>query len=508
MSGKIVWPYRMQAGSQVILQKALAPNSGFRRIGYGGPKGGGKSYGARGLAFTLTYLMPIHVCIVRSRLKAVKKNHINPAKNELRFFLEAGLLKYNDTDKMFTWVHNGGQVTFAHCERESDIEQFDGLAADLYIFEESGHLTEDMIKGIWKNNRSTELAINRGAKYPPRVLCTFNWGGRGHAFNRRVFWDKIYKDNERAEDYLFIFAPLDQNRALNDADPNYRRTLDELPEALRDAYLYGDPDAFVGTMFTIISQVHEVEPMDVLREWGGVIPKHWDLVGSLDAAAGGGTCSFGLYTITPTGKKYKIYNYYVSHANPRDHVDNIDHALTSQNGPVYQWTKGRMPDYIVADRFAFADLDRVGIHSDKYTFEGLFNAKGYILSPGNYRRVTAIMALQTALHFEYEDGILEVEPDLQFFKGMCNPTLEELKSIERDKTNPEDNAHDPDDKDDAIDETKNFVMSAQDPPNRKDIQAQREKLSDYGRRTEDRRTVPAAERLEDNMLVGALDDLC
>ena len=266
MSAQVTWPYRMQPGSQRILQRALAPQSTFRRIGYGGPKGGGKSYGARGLAFTLTYQMPIHVCIVRSRLKAVKKNHIIPAKNELRHFIDAGLLIYNDTDKMFTWRHTGGQVTFAHAERESDIEQFDGLAADLYIFEESGHFTESMIKGIWKNCRPTELAINRGVKYPPRVLCTFNWGGRGHSFNRRVFWDKIYEKNERPEDYLFIFAPMDQNKALINADPNYELTLKELPDALRDAYLYGDPDAFVGTMFTVIPQVHEVEPMDALRD--------------------------------------------------------------------------------------------------------------------------------------------------------------------------------------------------------------------------------------------------
>ena len=465
------WPYIMQPGSQQLLAKALSPKQRtVRRIGYGGPKGGGKSFGARGLAFTLTYKMPIVVCIVRSRLKVLYRNHINPAKQELRPFMEAKLLEYNDNQKLFSWKHqNGGTVMFAHAERESDVDQFDGIAADIYIFEESGHFTEMMIKGIWKNCRPSDLAINRGANYTPRVLCTFNWGGRGHSFNRRVFWDRIFEGEEKPQEYLFIFASLYENKAMLAKDENYDQTLKELPEALMRAYLLGDPNAFIGAMFSIVSEVHEVNPVRVLADSGGKIPDHWPIIGSLDAAAGGGTCSFGLYTVSPQGKRYKIYTYYSRHQNPQQHVDAICDLVESPHSPVHRFTKGRQPDYIVADRFAFQNQDRLGMVSDKYTFEGLFGQRGYWLYPVNYGRVTAMMALQTALHFEFEDGVLDLEPDLQFFEGMNAPTLKELREATRDDRNPEDIDHGPDVDDHAIDETKNFILAVNDPPNPKEM---------------------------------------
>ena len=470
MSQRAQWPYLMQPGAQSLMARALSPaNNSKRRIGYGGPKGGGKSYGARGMAFTLTYQMPIVVCIVRSRLKVLYRNHINPAKQELRPFLEAKLLKYNDNQKLFEWQHRGGGVVmFAHAERESDVDQFDGIAADLYIFEESGHFTETMIKGIWKNNRPSDLAVSQNARYMPRVLCTFNWGGRGHQFNRRVFWDRIYENEEKRSDYLFIFASLYENKAMLNLDPNYDQTLKELPPALMRAYLLGDPNAFIGAMFSIVDEVHQVDGEELLKPYGGSIPAHWSLVGSLDAAAGGGTCSFGLYTINPDGERYKIYTYYASRMNPIQHVDAICDIIENPNSPVYPFTKGRRPEFIAADRFAFQNQDRIGMLSTKYTFEGLFGDRGYWLFPTNYGRVTAMMALQTALHFEYEQGVLDTEPALRFFRGLNEPTMKELREAERDDKQPEDIAHGPDVADHAIDETKNFILAIEDPAKPKD----------------------------------------
>lgn len=422
------------------------------------------SFGARGLAFTLTYHLPIVVCIVRSRLKVLYRNHINPAKNELRAFMDAKVLEYNDNHKMFTWKHTHGTVMFAHAQRESDIEQFDGIAADLYIFEESGHFTETMVKGIWKNNRPSELALSAGTKYRPRTLQTFNWGGRGHAFNRRIFWDKIPEGQEDINDYLYIFASLYENKAMLSVDPEYDKSLKGLPDALMRAYLLGDPNAFIGAMFSIVDEVHQVDGPDVLKPFGGVIPAHWSLVGSLDAAAGGGTCSFGLYAITDEGRRYKLYTYYAQQMNPQEHTNAICDLIESEHSPVHRYTKGRQPDYIVADRFAFQDQDRLGLVSNKYTFEGLFQARGYWLFPVNYGRITAMMALQTALHFEWDNGQLEIEPELQFFRGYNDKTLKELREAERDEKNPEDIAHGPEVMDHAIDETKNFILAIADPP--------------------------------------------
>lgn len=484
MSKGFTWPYRMNPGSQTILAKMMSPSQKrYNRIGFGGPKGGGKSFGARAIAFTLCWELPIVVCIVRSRLNTLKKNHIRPAKTELKQFIDAGYVTYNDTDKMFT-TPSGGGVMFMHCEREDDVDNFDGIAADIYIFEEAGHFTETMMKGIYKNNRPSEIAIHGKASYPPRVLFTFNWGGKGHSVLRRWFWDKAYEAGENASRFFFIFAPLDQNKALETADPNYRATLEELPPQLRQAYLDGDPDAFAGTVFTILRNVHEVDPTELLQPYGGKIPQHWQIVGSLDAATGG-TCSFGMYAITPEGKKYKFYNYYVKGANPKVHVRDIVNVIDSKDSPFYQWTQGRRPEYIVSDAFAFQKKDKYAMNSHEFTWSDLFMDEDLYLYRVKYNRVPAIMAMHTALHFEFDGGDLTLEPDLQFFEGTCEPTIKELQAIGPDPNNPEDIAHAPGDKDDAIDETKNLIMTAGSPPHPEHVKEKAEAGRDYNRAEEE-----------------------
>lgn len=495
---ELTWPYKLQEhpddpsklSSQQILGKAMAPEAPWRRIGFGGPKGGGKSYGARAVAFGLTYRLPIVVVIVRSRLTTLKRNHILPAKNELRDFLDREIIDYSEQDKIF-YMPSGGMTMFMHCSRPADVEQFDGISADVYIFEEAGHFTEEMMKGIYKNNRPSDVAINRNADYMPRSLFTFNWGGPGHNALRRWFWDKDYEENERPEDYLFIFAPLDQNRALLDKDPTYKQTLLELPPQLREAYLHGDPDAFVGTMFTVVNQIHEVDPIEISEPYNEgrdpseyQVPHHWRLIGSLDAGVGA-PCSFGLYAITPKGQKYKIMQYY---GDPKEgsikapvHVENIVDKIEA-----CRWTGGRAPDFIVSDTYAFQKHNQMGIEAADITWEDLFAAYNLPLYEVKYNKITAVMGLHTALHFEYNDSNTELEviPKLQFFKGECGKTIDELRAAKRSENDPE-MIH-PDAVDHAIDETKNLLLCAESPPDYVPVKKtkKRDPKADYGSRVD------------------------
>lgn len=474
ITSNLKWPYRLQAhptdpnklSSQQILGHAMAADAPYRRIGFGGPKGGGKSYGARAVAFTLTYHLAITVIIVRSRLITLKRNHIIPAKNELRDFIDREIIRYSENDKTF-YMPSGGLVSFMYCASDQDVEQFDGVAGDVYILEEAGHFNEHQIQGMIKNNRSSDIAINRNVHYNPRVLFTFNWGGPGHEYLRRRFWDQIYTEKERAEDYLFIFAPLDQNLKLIQSDPNYKQTLMELPPQLREAYLTGDPDAFVGTMFTVIREFHEVDPIEILAPYNeGVdeenylIPDHWRLFGSIDPGIGA-HCSFALYAITPEGQRYKFNQYYVKDPSLKapGHVNNIMDKIRA-----CRWTGGSLPEFIVADTFAFQKHNPMGLEAGDITWEDLFAAEGIPLYQAKYNQLTAIMAVHTGLYFELsEDNTeLEVEPKLQFFQGECEATINELQAAKHSETNPE--LLDATCLDHAIDETKNLILVAQAPP--------------------------------------------
>lgn len=474
LTSDLQWPYRLQENpidpsklsSQQILGKMMAPKSTKRRVGFGGPKGGGKSYGARAIAFNLTYRLAITVILVRSRLITLKRNHIIPAKNELRDFIDREIINYSENDKTF-YMPSGGIVSFMYCNTMLDVEQFDGLAADLYILEEAGHFNEEQITGIVKNNRSSDIAVNRNVDYNPRTLFTFNWGGPGHDYLRRKFWDKIYEEKERPEDFFFIFAPLEQNKKLIEKDPNYEQTLRELPEQLREAYLTGDPDAFVGTMFTVIREFHEVNPYKLLAPYNqGIdeanyqIPDHWRLIGSIDPGVGAHT-SFGLYAITPEQQKYKILHYYLKDSMLKvpGHVHNIIDKINA-----CRWTGGRGPEFIVADTYAFQKHNPHGIEAGDVTWEDHFAEEGIPLYQAKYNQLTAIMAIHSALHFELTDDNtdLEVKPKLQFFEGECNETIKELQAAKHSDSDPE--LIHKDSLDHAIDETKNFLLVAQSPP--------------------------------------------
>lgn len=478
-SVNLEWPYRMQdhptdptiLGTQQLLERLLAPSAKKTMIGFGGPKGGGKSYAARGLSLTLAYNYPIVIVLIRSRLNTLKKNHILPAKNELREWLDEGIIKYNDKDKIF-YMPSGGMVQFAHCTNESDVEQFDGVAADLYIFEEAGHYNKTMIDGIIKNNRSSDIAINRGAGYYPKSLFTFNWGGPGHSLLRRWFWDKIYQENEDPKEFFFIFASLDQNQALLKANPNYVKKLQSLPKNLREAYLTGDPDSMVGTVFMIIPWVHNVQVADIMErdqsDGRYYVPAGWRIVGSLDVGIGH-PCSFGLYAITPDGDLFKLFTYYydpgrnngVKRSAP-EHVRMIMERIDN-----FEFTRGLRPEFIVSDSYAFQVHNQMMVQAGDITWEDLFAAAEYRvpLHQVKYRRFTALMGLHTALHFDLDENNEEVwvKPKLRFLDGYNDATIDELNAVQADKNNPEE--LDPNSVDHAIDETKNMVLCAESPPN-------------------------------------------
>lgn len=475
-SVNLEWPYRMQdhptdpdqLGTQQMLERLLAPTAKKTMIGFGGPKGGGKSYAARGLALTLAYNYPIVIVLIRSRLKTLVRNHILPAKNELREWLEEGILRYNDKDKIF-YMPGGGMVQFAHCTNESDIDQFDGVAADLYIFEEAGHFNKTMIDGIIKNNRASDIAINRGALYLPKSLFTFNWGGPGHSTLRRWFWDKIYDENEDPDEFFFIFASLDQNQALLSVNPQYKKRLMALPKNLREAYLTGDPDAMVGTVFMIVPKYHNVKSYEIFEKDESdnryYAPEEWRIVASLDAGRGA-PCSFGLYAITPDKDLYKLFTYYYDpRANsgvkrtPQEHIKAIMERIDN-----FEYTRGMRPEFIVADSYAFQVHNQMEIQAGDVTWEDLFAKHDIPLYEVKYRRLTALMGLHVALHFELDDQNEElfIKPKLQFLDGYNDATIDELNAVQASRDNPED--IDPNSVDHAIDETKNMVLCAESPP--------------------------------------------
>ena len=213
-------------------------------VGYGGARGGGKSWAVRIKAVLLCYKYAgIKVMIIRRSYPELRENHIVPLCELLRTNADKDqrLAQYNDQRKEIT-LPNGSRILFRYCANDKDSLQFQGMEVDVLFVDEATHQTEERMDKM--------KACVRGVNgFPKRIYFTCNPGGEGHSWVKRLFIDRKYKDSEREEEYGFIQALVTDNKALMEADPDYIRQLEALPPKLREAWLHGNWDIFEGQFF-------------------------------------------------------------------------------------------------------------------------------------------------------------------------------------------------------------------------------------------------------------------
>ena len=208
-----------------------------KHVGFGGARGGGKSWSVRTKAKILaaTY-KGIKILIVRRTYPELVNNHINQLREELY-----GVARYNKSEKVFTFP-NGSTIKFGYCNNDKDLDQYQGAEYDIIFLDEATQLQEMWIKKI--------IACLRGANsFPKRIYYTCNPGGASHGYFKRLFIDKKYEEGENPEDYTFIQSLVTDNKALMAAQPDYIKQLESLPPKLREAWLYGRWDIFEGQFF-------------------------------------------------------------------------------------------------------------------------------------------------------------------------------------------------------------------------------------------------------------------
>lgn len=210
--------------------------------------------------------------IVRRSYPELRENHIIPLCRTLHVHdsdPKKRLAKYNDSKKELTFP-NGSRILFKYCENDKDAENFQGTETDVLYVDEATHQTEDRMKKI--------NAIVRGVNgFPKRTYYTFNPGGVGHAWVKRLFIDKKYNSNETPEDYNFIQSLVTDNKILMKADPDYIRQLEALPPKIREAWLYGKWDIFEGQVFEEFKDdpahykdrrwTHVIQPFEIPDDW-------------------------------------------------------------------------------------------------------------------------------------------------------------------------------------------------------------------------------------------------
>lgn len=322
-----------------------------RHVGYGGARGGGKSWAVRAKALILCLgHAGIKCMIVRRTYPELTENHIYPLREALHAGQKGSPAKYNDAKKEMVFC-NGSRILFRYCDNEKDVDRYQGTEVDVMFIDEATQLTEIQIKKI--------VACVRGANtFPKRIYYTCNPGGRGHGYIKRIFIDRAYEAGEYPEEYHFIQALVGDNRVLMEKNPEYVRQLEGLPGKLRKAWLEGQWDVFEGAFFEEFRTVPDENMCKVAGisvgeaeqdgRWTHVIrpfeiPADWKIYRSYDWGFGR-PFSCGWWAVGYDGVAYRILELYGCTGTPDEGVrwpNKEQFGRIAQIEREHRWLKGK-----------------------------------------------------------------------------------------------------------------------------------------------------------------------
>lgn len=406
-----------------------------RYVGYGGARGGGKSWFVRWKAVLLCLRYPgIKVLITRRTYKELFNNHISPLQKLLN-----GLAQYKNTDKMFVFP-GGSTITFGYCASDADLGQYQGAEFDVWFADEAGQFLEEWLTQI-------DACVRGVNDFPKRTYYTLNPGGPAHGYFKRLFIDRRFTEDEHPEDYAFIQALCTDNGALMESQPEYLRALQKLPPKLREAWLYGRWDVYEGQFFEDFLNRPEhyrdrrftnvIEPFE--------IPKDWRIYRSFDWGYNK-PFSCGWWAVDTDGVAYRILELYGCTDTPNEGVKWIPDKVFSEIHRIeceHRWLRGKTI-HGIADP-AIWDAETGESIADTAARHQVYFA------PGDNKRLPGWMQVHYRLSFD-ENGCA----GLYVFSN-CKAAIRTLPLLQYDSRCPED--LDTDGEDHAADEIRYFCMS-------------------------------------------------
>ena len=378
-----------------------------RHTAYGGARGGGKSWAMRRKFILLALRYPgLNLLLLRRTLPELRENHLIPMQRELY-----GFAVYNSAERVFRFP-NGSRIKLGYCDTLQDVYQYQGQEYAVIGFEEATHFTEEQMRFLTTCNRTTRK------DFSPRMYYTCNPGNVGHAWVKRLFIDRLYAENENPNDYLFIPARIYDNKVLLDADPNYIRQLEALPEELRRAHLDGNWDVHAGQYFREFSRDrHVIEPFE--------IPSWWRRFRSMDWGYNDPCCVLW-HAVDGENRVYTYRELYVRETRAGE--------VASM---VLELSRGESISYTVASPDMWQK--RGAVLSGAGGFEGetlaeLFTSSGLSLTPADNSRVPGWNRVRDFLAVA-PDG----RPNWLCFSD-CRNLIRQLPALQFDQHNREDAA--------------------------------------------------------------------
>ena len=351
---------------------------------------------------------------------------------------------------------NGSVIHFRHCAHVQDMYQYKGAEIQWLYFDELTSFEEEIYNFI-----KTRLRARKDLKIRPRIRSSSNPGDIGHSWVKKTFVDaapymEIFsrairsEANGKTKTYRMQYIPalVTENPYIGE---DYIFQLESKPEALRNALLYGDWNAFEGQVFTewknepanylTRKDTHVISPFYIPHDW----PRYMSFDHGFTKPF-----SVGWWAIDPSGRAYRYREWYGcenGRANvgikltPRQIVDGILERETYERD-----------NNIRIDRIADpAIFDRSRGDSVAQQMEPTGGKPGVYFRPGENNRLSGKMEMHERLRF---DG--SGRPGLYVF-DTCRDFIRTIPALPYSLTKVED--VDSDAEDHAYDEARYFLMA-------------------------------------------------
>ena len=284
---------------------------------YGGAAGGGKSD-----ALLAEALRQVHIPHYRAIIFRKTYPQLSELIDRSRSIYQPAFpkAKYNSTEHCWTFP-SGAKIYFGSMQYTKDRVNYQGKRYDFIAFDELTHFTFDEYSYMFSRNRPS------GEGTRVYIRATTNPGGIGHGWVKDRFITAAPPLTPIEDNYkvatpdgkmvnlkrrrIFVPSTVFDNKELLKNDPNYLANLAMMPEAEKNALLYGSWDSFDGQVFTEWRNdpVHYDD-----HAWTHVInpfkiPAHWRIIRGFDFGYAK-PFSVGWYATDEDGKIYRIKEYY------------------------------------------------------------------------------------------------------------------------------------------------------------------------------------------------------
>lgn len=294
---------------------------------YGGAAGGGKSDCAIAEALRQVHIPHYRGLILRKTYPQLSDLIDRSREIYLSAFPKA---KYNDTKHCWSFP-SGAKIYFGAMQYTKDRTNYQGKRYDFIDFDELTQFTWDEYSYLFSRNRPG------GPGTRCYIRAQANPGGIGHGWVKGRFvtaappmttiWeereirhpDGTLQKNRRSR--IFVPASVFDNKILMENNPEYTASLAQLPEAERNALLYGDWDSFSGQVFTEWRNnpdgyesrkgTHVINPFRV--------PESWKIYRGFDFGYAK-PFAVGWYAIDHDGRIYRIRELYGCTGTPNEGV--------------------------------------------------------------------------------------------------------------------------------------------------------------------------------------------